>query len=356
MPPYLTPGTPSDPWAWNRSRPAAVVEVMPRPKPVSPALALFPLRLFLAGTFVYAGIQKLSDAGFLHAGAPTYIGTQLRGFADGTPGRVLLEPALSHPEAAGVAVALLEIVIGMFVLLGFMTRLAAAAGLALNLLLFLTATWHTSPYFLGSDIVFVFAWLPLVLSGAEGQPTIHDVLARRSLGLRRARVRGREIALPQLQRSGTLSRRALLAHVLGVTGLLTAVAAAASTLARGSFQAVASARPHASAGVPKGTVDLGPVSGLAAGEALPYTDAGGRRAIVVRADDGELFALGATCTHAGCELAYRQGVLSCPCHSSTFDIRTGVPQRGPARAPLPTAEVTERDGHIEAGELRRHNA
>ncbi len=66
---------------------------------ISPALALFPLRLFLGVTFVYAGIQKLSDPGFLHAGAPTYIGTQLHGFAAGTPGR--LHPADVRPAASG---------------------------------------------------------------------------------------------------------------------------------------------------------------------------------------------------------------------------------------------------------------
>jgi thiosulfate dehydrogenase [quinone] large subunit len=317
---------------------------------VKPATALLPLRLFLGGTFVYAGIQKLSDPGFLHPDAPTYIGTQLHGFADGTPGGPLLEPALSHVELAGVAVALVEIAIGVLVLLGFLTRLAAAGGLALNLLLFLTASWHTSPYFLGSDIVFVFAWLPLVLSGAEGQPTIRDVRARRSLGLRPAVVRGREIAIPELRREGALSRRAMLAHVLGVAGLLTAAAAAASTLARGSFQAAAHARPRASGGA----ADLGPAARLAPGEGRPYTDpATGDPAIVVRAPDGELFALGATCTHAGCELAYTQNALTCPCHRSTFDIRTGVPERGPARDPLPTAQVVEQGGRILARALRR---
>jgi thiosulfate dehydrogenase (quinone) large subunit len=320
---------------------------------VKPATALLPLRLFLGGTFVYAGVQKLSDPGFLHPGAPTYIGTQLHGFADGTPGGALLEPALSHAELAGVAVALLEIVIGVLVVLGFLTRLAAAGGLALNLLLFLTASWHTSPYFLGSDIVFVFAWLPLVLSGAEGQPTIGGLLTRRSLGLRPAVVRGHEIAVPELRREGVVSRRALLAHVLGVAGLLTAAAAGISTLARGSFQAPAHARPRASAEVPGGAADLGPTTMLGPGEARLYTDeASGDPAIVVRADDGELFALGATCTHAGCELAYRQGALRCPCHSSTFDTRTGVPERGPARAPLPTARVEERGGRILARALR----
>jgi thiosulfate dehydrogenase (quinone) large subunit len=37
----------------------------------TPAMALFPLRLFLGATFVYAGIQKLSDPGFLHPGVPS---------------------------------------------------------------------------------------------------------------------------------------------------------------------------------------------------------------------------------------------------------------------------------------------
>ena len=50
---------------------------------------------------------------------------------------------------------------GLLVLAGLFTRAAAAVGLGLNLVLFLTASWKTSPYFLGPDIVFVFAWLPV---------------------------------------------------------------------------------------------------------------------------------------------------------------------------------------------------
>src|SRR5947209_11465813 len=146
---------------------------------VTPALALLPLRLFLGVTFVYAGIQKLSDPGFLHPGAPTYIGTQLHSFANGTPGGFLLRTfAIPHPKLAGVGVALVEIAIGLLVLAGLATRAAAAAGLALNLILFLTNSWKTSPYFLGSDIVFVFAWLPFVLAGADGQPALDNAIAR----------------------------------------------------------------------------------------------------------------------------------------------------------------------------------
>src|SRR5437773_11824523 len=84
--------------------------------PLSPGMALFPLRLFLGGTFVYAGIQKLSDPGYLHPGAPTYIGTQLNNFANGTPGGFILRAfALPHPVFAGVCVAIAEIMIGLLV-------------------------------------------------------------------------------------------------------------------------------------------------------------------------------------------------------------------------------------------------
>jgi len=142
-------------------------------RPLPPAQALLPLRAFLGGTFVYAGLQKLSDPGFLHPGSPTYIGAQLHGFADGTPGGVLLRTfALAHPELAGIAVALTEIGVGLLVLVGLATRVAAMVGLGLNLVLFLTASWKTSPYFLGSDIVFVFAWLTFVLGGSAGQPAL----------------------------------------------------------------------------------------------------------------------------------------------------------------------------------------
>ena len=299
-------------------------------------MALFPLRLFLGGTFVYAGIQKLSDPGFLNADAPTYIGTQLEGFADGTPGRLLLEPALSHAAAAGVGVALLEIMIGALVLMGVFTRPAAAAGLALNLVLFLTATWHTSPYFLGSDIVFVFAWLPFVLAGAEGQPTARALLARQPLRLRRPVTPGR-----------VLSRRALLAQALGLAGLVTAAAATASTLARGTYEAPP--RPRAT----RQPGDLGPARALPPGDSLPYTEpTSGVASLAIRRPDGKLYALSAVCTHAGCDLEYSGDALVCPCHHSTFDISTGAPERGPARRPLATARVVEHDGRIVAKPLR----
>ena len=201
---------------------------------ISPALALFPLRLFLGVTFVYAGVQKLSDPGFLHAGAPTYIGTQLHGFAAGTPGGFILRTfALPHPELAGVGVAITEILIGLLVTAGLFTRVAAAGGLGLNFLLFLTASWHTTPYFLGPDLVFSFAWLPFVLAGREGQPALDNVTWHPSPAMaRRTRLRPLEEA-GEASAAAASTRRALLAEFAGMAVAIAGI----SALVKGAYYA-----------------------------------------------------------------------------------------------------------------------
>jgi thiosulfate dehydrogenase [quinone] large subunit len=62
---------------------------------------LLPVRLFLGITFIYAGAQKLSDPGFLHPGAPTFIGAQLHQFARGTPGGFILRVLASLDPGPG---------------------------------------------------------------------------------------------------------------------------------------------------------------------------------------------------------------------------------------------------------------
>src|SRR5205807_9930059 len=128
--------------------------------------------------------------------------------------------ALPDPKLAGVGVALLEVAVGLLVVSGLLTRAAAAVGLGLNLVLFLTASWKASPYFLGSDIVFVFAWLPFVLAGAAGQPALDNSLDR--LAANRARDHGRS---PAAVGQAALSRRAVLSQALGITGAATLVLA-----------------------------------------------------------------------------------------------------------------------------------
>jgi len=58
-----------------------------------------------------------------------------------------------------------ELAVGVGTVLGLRARLAAAGGLALSLMLFLTVSFHSAPYYTGADIVFAFAWTPLLLAG-----------------------------------------------------------------------------------------------------------------------------------------------------------------------------------------------
>lgn len=348
--------------------------------------ALFPVRLFLGVTFIYGGVQKLSDPGFLHPGAPTYIGTQLRGFANGTPGGFLLRAfAIPHPTLSGVGVALVEIAIGLLVTTGLLTRPAAAVGLALNLLLFLTNSWNTYPYFLGSDIVFVFAWLPFVLVGATRQPTLGPVLHRRLATPTTGRSRR---APSRTARSGPepsfekpqLTRRGAIGAALGITAATTAVIAGLAVLLRGSYRSprilsssasrrngpvprrrTSSARAgrppsragrppsRAAASLPSGAVRLAPASQLPAGQGATYTDPGdGQPDIVIRDSNGTLAAHSAVCTHAGCTVGYQGGQIVCPCHASVFDAKTGAVITGPATVPLAPRKVIQRAGEIYA--------
>lgn len=145
---------------------------------------MLPLRLFLGVTFIYAGLQKLTDPQYFNPKAVGYIGKQIIGFAHGSPlQNVLIRVAVPHAMLFGALVAYGELAIGIGVLLGILLRPAAFFGLLLSLIFFLTASWHVFPYFYGADIVFVFAWITLLLAGPlrSGYPSVDGWLIPRLL-------------------------------------------------------------------------------------------------------------------------------------------------------------------------------
>ena len=88
-----------------------------------------------------------------------------------------------------------------------------------------------------------------------------------------------------------------------------------------------------------------PLSSLPEG-AMLQGHADGEAVLLVRRD-GELFALGAFCTHYGAPLA--EGLLvgdtiRCPWHHACFSLRAGRVLRAPARDPLPRWRVEEASG------------
>ena len=141
--------------------------------------ALLPLRLFLGVTFTFAGLQKLANPNFFDAKSPISIQSQLAAAVHTSPIHVLLSHLEGVATLVGVSIALGEVVVGLGILVGLWTRVAALGGLLLSLSLFLTVSFHASPYFTGADIVFFFAWMPLIVAGGGTRLSMDAWIAAR---------------------------------------------------------------------------------------------------------------------------------------------------------------------------------
>jgi len=128
--------------------------------------ALLPLRVFLGVTFIYAGLDKLTDSAFLKDSGAGSIGETMRAVRDSSAIPALVDMALKSPVGFGYAMAFGELAVGIGALLGILTRLAALGGALISLSLWLTVSWAAEPYYYGNDLPYLMAWLPLVLAGA----------------------------------------------------------------------------------------------------------------------------------------------------------------------------------------------
>jgi len=314
----------------------------PAPRPDGwAAYATVPLRFFLGATFLFAGLQKIDDPGFLDPGAPTYIGTQLQAFAAHSPiGFLVTALALPTAQLTGVAVITTELAVGVLVIAGVATRWAAVVGAMVNFVFFLTASWTVQPYFLGSDSIYTVAWITLALAGDQGLLTARPLLFGEA---------GRRRAGPL---ETDLERRRL---VMQLGGAAVAVVWALAILPRTRASAVASTRSAATppatpsgtptttpAATPAGT-KIGTRADLLVEGFLDFSDPrSGEPAIAVALPGNRVVAFNAVCTHAGCEVRYESSdrLLTCPCHGAVFDpSRNAAVVDGPAPTPLPAIPV-----------------
>jgi thiosulfate dehydrogenase [quinone] large subunit len=322
--------------------------------PVLPGWSVVPLRLFLGGSFLAAGLDKLTDPAFLDPGAPGYLGRQIAGFAPGTPLEgFLLQFALPNATLFGVLVMGGELCIAVAVLLGLLTRFSALMGMLLNLTFFLSATWLVRPFYFGADLPYAAAWLTLALTG-PGPLALDPWIRRRWLAPRAARGQ----AVPA--RGTLLTRRAFLgAGAAGLAGLALAATGLgwgvlhprrAEALRQAPVPTPTPAAKEAPA-APSATAVAGPAATptttpgarrllasagtLAEGAGQTFTLAGGTPAILLH--QGTSYRAFVTrCTHAACTVELSNGRLVCPCHGAVYDpAADGAVVAGPAPLPLP---------------------
>ncbi|MGO9028423.1 MAG: Rieske 2Fe-2S domain-containing protein [Acidimicrobiales bacterium] len=323
---------------------------------IAPGWALAPLRLFLGITFTYAGLQKLANPAFFRSSSPTSIHAQLAGAERSSPIHALLGGLVHVAPVVGAVIAIGEVAIGLGTLVGLWSRAAAAAGMVLSFGLFLTVSFHASPYFTGADIVFLFAWTPLLIAGAAGAPALDTWFAARRVPATTGPGQG---DAPTVSRRDVVSKGAVTGILAGVVVILGGVVAGVGRAAGGTTTATGNTlgggttvpttagapttTTQTTAGAPAGT-KLGPASDVPVGGSANFTDpASGDPALVIQATAGEFVAFDAVCPHAGCTVAYARSarLIACPCHGSEFDAQTGAVLQGPATRGLGTITVAK---------------
>jgi thiosulfate dehydrogenase (quinone) large subunit len=346
--------------------------VTSKPVPAPPASdvlgrVLLPLRAFLGLTFCFAGLQKLANPRFFDAADPASIQSQLAGAARRSPVHALIAPLAHVAVPLGVLIAFGELAVGVGTLLGLRARLAAAGGIALSFMLFLTVSFHTSPYYTGADIVFVFAWTPLLLAGAGSVLSLDAAIAgwakrRPAPSWRQA---GRSGTGVGAGRREVVLRGTMTVAVAAASLVIGGLAAGLGRLAGGTAgknagpnlppaagpvpRATATPRDSAaakagpSAKTPHGTA-IGPAKDVPVGQAASFQDpATGDPSIVIQPSRGTFLAFDAVCPHAGCTVGYDPSaqVIICPCHGSQFNASTGAVENGPATTGLAKIAIAE---------------
>ena len=265
------------------------------------------LRFFLGCTWIYAGWDKASDPGFLTQGQPTFIGTQLAAYAQSSPISSLLQHTIEHATQVGLFVMVSEFAIGFATLLYVAPIGAALGGFAMSIGLWLSSSFHTTPYFLASDTAYSVLWLAYILTliGNKKMPAMN--FERRGF-----------------MRAGTVGVLAIASSLLGRVFPKAAAEEKTATAAKASGKQIVK------------------LAKLPIGSTFSFThSAQGVPALLFRTKSG-VFAYSAICTHQGCTVSYKSSSkkLVCPCHGAQFDpAKGGMVTSGPTEQPLAKIKV-----------------
>ena len=338
------------------------------------ATAAVLLRLFLGGTMLYAGVDKMIlDPRFLQEDGVGSIGDTLRLFVTaGGPLAPLVEAlAIGQPILIGAAMAGTQLVVGALLLSGSWVRVGALLGALISLSLALTSSWGVSPYYYGNDLPYLVGFLALAAIGDGGVLRAGAPVTRGYDPNRRAALfTGGGVVLTlltliALDRSRLAS---LIAPNSGANASPTpgptatpapssgapSPSATASESPAGTTSPSPSATggkspqpsPSASSGGAVGGTVIAGGSSIGAGQALNFS-AGGTAAVLLK-DGGTYRAFERACTHQGTLVEWEpaNGSFYCNNHGARFSA-TGDVIVGPALTALrPITVSVAADGSV----------
>jgi len=328
------------------------------------ATAAVLLRLFLGGTMLYAGVDKMIlDPRFLQEDGVGSIGDTLRLFVTaGGPLAPLVEAlAIGQPILIGAAMAGTQLVVGALLLSGSWVRVGALLGALISLSLALTSSWGVSPYYYGNDLPYLVGFLALAAIGDGGVLRAGAPVTRGYDPNRRAALfTGGGVVLTLLTLIA-LDRSRLASLIApnsganasptpGPTATPAPSSGAPSPSATASESPAGTTSPSPSStasggGAPSGTVIAGG-SSIGAGQALNFS-AGGTAAVLLK-DGGTYRAFERACTHQGTLVEWEpaNGSFYCNNHGARFSA-TGDVIVGPALTALrPITVSVAADGSV----------
>jgi thiosulfate dehydrogenase [quinone] large subunit len=136
------------------------------------AVAWTILRVWLGIQWIQAGMAKLWGAenpAFLHHDGSGVAGFALHGVATYTWWHHFLTGfVVTNSGWIGITISLVEFVIGIALVLGVLTPLAAFGGLLLNIVYMLSGTAGVNPVFMVASVVLIVAWRTSGWIGFDG--------------------------------------------------------------------------------------------------------------------------------------------------------------------------------------------
>ena len=307
------------------------------------ATAAVLLRLFLGGTMLYAGVDKLIlDPRFLREDGVGSIGDTLRLFvtAGGPLAPLVQALAIGQPILIGAAMAGAQLVVGALLLSGSWVRVGALLGALISLSLALTSSWGVSPYYYGNDLPYLVGFLALAAIGDGGVLRAGAPVTRGYDPNRRAALfTGGGVVLTLLTLIA-LDRSRLASLIAPNSG------ANASPTPGPTATASPSPSPTASGGGAVGGTAITGAGSLGAGQALNFS-AGGTAAVLLK-DGGTYRAFERACTHQGTLVEWEaaNGSFYCNNHGARFS-PTGDVIVGPALTALrPITVSVAADGSV----------